>query len=121
VNSERFWRAAAIQGALVGVAFVVLLVALDEDFFDDYGIVAGPVVWIAGSLISGRVLGLPVAFTLFCALAGGVAGFVVDLAGPHGIAIAAGIGVFAASASGYDEHADAGDGHAEAGSQTSTP
>jgi hypothetical protein len=106
VNSQRFWRAAAIQGALVGVLFVALALALDDEFFEDYGIVAGPLIWIACSLITGRLLKLPVGFTLFCALAGAVAGIVVDFAAPHPAAIVAAIAVFAASASGYDETAD---------------
>ena len=106
MNSQRFWRAAAVQGALVGVLFVALALALDHDFFEDYGLVVGPVIWIACSLVTGRVLGLPLGFTAFCALAGGVAGIVVDLAAPHPAAIVAAIAVFAASASGYDESAD---------------
>ena len=117
MNPERFWRAAAVQGALVGVIFVALWLALDEDFFEDYGFFVGPVIWVACSLVSGRILGLPVAFTLFCALAGAVAGVVVELAAPHWAAVIAGVGVFAASAAGYDEHADAGD----APGQASTP
>jgi hypothetical protein len=106
VNSQRFWRAAAIQGVLVGVLFVVLALALDDEFFEDYGIVAGPLIWIGCSLITGRVLRLPIGFTLFCALAGAVAGIVVDLAAPHQAAVVAAVAVFAASASGYDETAD---------------
>ena len=106
MNSQRFWRAAAIQGALVGVLFVVLALALDHEFFEDYGLIAGPVIWIACSLVTGRLLGLPLGFTAFCALAGGVAGVVVDLAAPHPAAFVAAIAVFAASASGYDENAD---------------
>ena len=106
MNSQRFWRAAAIQGALVGVLFVALALALDDEFFEDYGMIAGPVIWIACSLITGRLLGLPLGFTAFCALAGAVAGIVVDLAAPHGAAIVAAVAVFAASASGYDETAE---------------
>ena len=106
MNSQRFWRAAAIQGALVGVLFVALALALDDQFFEDYGIVAGPLIWIGCSLITGRILGLPIGFTLFCGLAGAVAGIVVDLAAPHGAAMVAAVAVFAASASGYDETAD---------------
>jgi hypothetical protein len=106
VNSQRFWRAAAIQGVLVGVLFVALALALDDEFFEDYGIVVGPLIWIGCSLITGRLLRLPIGFTLFCALAGAVAGIVVDLAAPHPAAVVAAIGVFAASASGYDETAD---------------
>ena len=117
MNQERFWRAALIQGAIVGALFVVLAVSLDHDFFEDYGWIVGPLIWIGCSLITGRVLRLPVPFTLFCALAGAVAGIVVELAAPHGVAVAAGVAVFAASVSGYDEHADAGG----APGQASTP
>jgi hypothetical protein len=117
VNRDRFWRAAAVQGAQVGVLFVVLALALDEDFFDDYGWFVGPVSWVVASLVSGRVLGLPVTYTLFCAAAGAVAGLIVELAGPHWAAVIAGVGVFAASAAGYDEQAGAGD----APGQASTP
>jgi hypothetical protein len=106
VDSQRFWRAAAIQGAQVGGLFILLAVALDDDFFEDYGIFVGPLIWIVCSLVTGRILRLPLGFTAFCALAGGVAGIVVDLAAPHGAAVVAAIAVFAASASGYDEGAD---------------
>lgn len=114
MNSQRFWRAAAIQGALVGVLFVALALALDDEFFEDYGLIAGPLIWLGCSLITGRILGVPLGFVLFCALAGAVAGIVVDLAAPHPAAIVAAVAVFAASASGYDESADTPD-------QASTP
>ena len=114
MNSQRFWRAAAIQGALVGVLFVALALALDEDFFEDYGLIVGPIIWIACSLVTGRILRIPLGFVAFCALAGAVAGIVVDLAAPHFAAIIAAVAVFAASASGYDETA-------EPDGQTSTP
>ena len=114
MNSERFWRAFAIQGAQVGVLFAILALALDEDFFEDYGFVVGPLIWIGCSLITGRILGLPLGFTAFCALAGAVAGIVVALAAPHFVGIVVAVAVFAASASGYDETA-------EPGGQASTP
>ena len=103
MDSNRFWRAFAVQGAQIGVLFVALALALDDDFFEDYGFVVGPLIWIGCSLVTGRVLRLPVSYTLFCALAGAVAGIVVELAGPHWAAAIAGVAVFAASASGYDE------------------
>jgi hypothetical protein len=106
VNSQRFWRAAAIQGALVGVLFAILALTLEDEFFEDYGVVAGPVIWIGCSLVTGRFLRIPLGFIAFCALAGAVAGIVVELAAPHLAAIVAAVAVFAASASGYDETAD---------------
>jgi hypothetical protein len=70
----------------------------------------GPVLWVACSVVSGRVLGLPVGFTLFCAAAGGIAAILVMLIFGHEVGIVAGIGVFAACASGYERPAeDAGD------------
>ena len=111
MNSQRFWRAAAIQGAQVGVLFVILALAFDEEFFEDYGFVVGPIIWIGCSLVTGRILSIPLGFVAFCALAGAVAGIVVELAAPHFAAIIAAVAVFAASASGYDETADA-DGQA---------
>ena len=106
MNSERFWRAFAIQGAQVGLLFVALALALDEDFFEDYGFAVGPLIWIVCSLVTGRILALPVSYTLFCALAGAVAGIVVELAAPHWAAAIAAVGVFSASVSGYDPEAD---------------
>ena len=103
MDSKRFWRAAAVQGVLVGVLFVALALALEKEFFEDYGLIVGPLIWLGCSMITGRILRLPIPFTLFCALAGAVAGIVVDLAAPHAAAVAAAIAVFAASASGYDE------------------
>ena len=113
MDTQRFWRAAAVQGALVGVVFVLLLLTAPDDFFEDWGIVAGPVVWIACSLISGRILRLPLSFTLFCALAGAVAGTLVGLVATHGVGLVVGVAVFAASASGYEESG--------AGDQAATP
>lgn len=98
MDSRLFWKAAALQVALVGVLFALLAVALSEDFFDDWGLLVGPLAWLACSLVTGRVLGIGVQFALFAAIAGGVAAAVVDFAGPHWLAIVAGIGVFAASA-----------------------
>jgi hypothetical protein len=111
VDSRLFWRAAAVQGALAGVPFLVLALVASGDFFEDNGIWLGPIVWIVCSLVSGRILVLPLSFTLFCAAAGGVAGTLVGLVAGHIVGLVVGIAVFAASASGYDESA-AADGQA---------
>jgi hypothetical protein len=101
VSSRLFWRAAAIQTVLTGGLFLILLVTVPHHFFDDWGFVVGPVIWVGCCLAAGRLLGMPVLFTLFCAAAGAVAGTLVGLVVGHAVGIVAGIAVFAASASGY--------------------
>ena len=83
------------------VLFAALALLAPEDFFDDWGFLAGPVAWIACSLVTARVLGLPVGFTLFAALAGGVAATIVLLVATHWAGLIAGILVFAASCGSY--------------------
>jgi hypothetical protein len=119
VNSKRFWRAAAIQLAVVAVPFAILAIALSHRFFVDWGFAVGPALWLACSLVTGRLLGLPLGFTLFCAAAGGVAAVLVLLVFGHEVGIVAGIGVFAACASGY-ERPKAGE-RERLGAQSSTP
>jgi hypothetical protein len=103
VSSRLFWRAGAIQIVLTGGLFVILLVTVPHHFFDDWGFVVGPVIWVACSLAAGRILDLPVGFTLFCAAAGAVAGTLVGLVFGHEVGIVAGVGVFAACCAGYPE------------------
>jgi hypothetical protein len=102
VDTRLFWRAAAIQAVLVGALFALLAVALSDDFFDDWGVVVGPLAWIACSLGTGRLLRLPLPFTAFCALAGGIAGTLVALAIDHIPGAAVAVLVFAASCGGYE-------------------
>jgi hypothetical protein len=103
VNSRLFWRAGLIQLVVVAIPFAVLALTVSDDFFEDWGMVSGPVVWIACSLVTGRILGFPLPFALFCAAAGGVAGALVMLVFGHHVGVVAAIAVFAASASGYPE------------------
>ena len=110
VSSRLFWRVAAFQVAITGVLFAILAITVPHHFFDDWGIVVGPLLWIGCSLVTGRVFALPVLFTLFCAAAGGVAGTLVGLVFGHPVGIVAGVGVFAACASGYD-HGATDDAH----------
>ena len=102
MNSRLFWRAAGVQIALAGVLFVILLVTVPHHFFEDWGFAVGPVLWVGCSLVTGRILRLPLGFALFCAAAGGVAAVLVLLVLGHEVGIVAGIGVYAACASGYE-------------------
>ena len=122
MDSGRFWRAALLQLIVVAIPFAILAVTVPHDFFEDYGFAVGPLLWIACSLVTGRLLRLPLAFSLFCAAAGGVAAVLVLLVFGHEVGIVAGIAVFAACASGYESPAERADGHEPAAqAQSSIP
>ena len=91
----------------MGLLFAVLALALDEDFFEDYGWIVGPVAWALCSLLTARILSLPPGLVLFAALAGGVAGFLVGLVAGHEAGLCVSLLVFAASCGGYDAEQDA--------------
>ena len=98
MNTGLFWRALAVQAAAVVVlAGILIALPLGDDFFDDYGFVAGPVAWLVASLVTARVLSLPAGLALFSALAGGVAATIVMLVASHWPGLVAGLLVFAAS------------------------
>ncbi len=122
MSSRQFWRAALIQLAVVAVPFAILAVTVSHHFFEDWGFVVGPILWVACSLVTARLLGLPLGFGLFCAAAGGVAAVLVLLVFGHEIGIVAGIGVFAACASGYQRPVTPDRAERERlGPQSSTP
>ena len=48
MNQTLFWRSLAVQTAVVGGLFLLLLaLPLGDDFFEDYGAVVGPLAWIS--------------------------------------------------------------------------
>jgi hypothetical protein len=104
LNARLFWKALVLQAIVVAIPFALLGLALDDDFFEDWGWLVGPVVWLACSAITGRILALPLAYVLFSAVAGGVAGLLVMLATSHLPGLLAALLVFAASCGSYDPH-----------------
>jgi hypothetical protein len=102
LNARLFWKALAVQAVAVAIPFAILGLALDDDFFEDWGWLVGPVVWLACSVLTGRILSLPLAYVLFSAIAGGVAGLLVMLATSHLPGLLAALLVFAASCGSYD-------------------
>jgi hypothetical protein len=107
VNPRLFWTSLAVQAAVLAVPFVVLGLTLDKSFFEDWGWLAGPTVWLASSLATARILSLPLGYVLFSAVAGGVAGAIVFLVATHWAGMIAGLLVFAASCGSYDPDAEA--------------
>jgi hypothetical protein len=107
VNARLFWKSLAVQAVVVAIPFAALGLALDRAFFEDWGWAVGPVVWLGCSLVTARILALPVGYVLFSAVAGGVAGLIVMLAASHLAGIGAALLVFAASCGSYDPDAEA--------------
>ena len=102
MDTRTFWKALVVQGLAVAALSAVLALLLPEDFFEDYGWISGPVAWVACSLLTARILALPISIALFSAAAGGVAGAIVFLVTTHWPGVAAGLLVFAASCASYD-------------------
>ena len=107
MNARLFWKALVVQAVVVAIPFALLGLALDEDFFEDWGWLVGPVVWLACSLVTARILDIPRAYVLFAAVAGGVAGEIVMLVATHWAGMIAALLVFAASCGSYDPRLDA--------------
>jgi hypothetical protein len=107
VNVRLFWKSLIVQALVVAVPFAILALALEREFFEDWGWAVGPVAWLACSLVTARLLSLPRGYVLFSALAGGVAGAIVMLATSHWAGMAAALLVFAASCGSYDPEAEA--------------
>jgi hypothetical protein len=107
VNVRLFWKSLVVQAIVVAIPFAVLGLTLDESFFEDWGWVAGPIVWLACSTVTARILRLPLGYVLFSAVAGGVAGAIVFLLATHLAGMVAGVLVFAASCGSYDPDAEA--------------
>ena len=107
MNARLFWKALVVQAIVVAIPFAILGLALSEDFFEDWGWLVGPVVWLGCSLITARILGIPLAYVLFAAVAGGVAGEIVLLVTTHWAGMIAALLVFAASCGSYDPRLEA--------------
>jgi hypothetical protein len=102
VNGALFWKAFGVQAIAVAVLFGVLVaLPLDDDFFEHWGFVVGPVAWLTCSLGTARVLSLPTGYALFAALAGGAAGTIVLVLVSHAAGMVAALAVFAASCGSY--------------------
>jgi hypothetical protein len=102
VNARLFWKSLAVQAVVVAIPFGALGAALNRSFFEDWGWLVGPAVWLLCSLVTARILDLPRSYVLFSAVAGGVAGAIVFIATSHLPGMLAALLVFAASCGSYE-------------------
>jgi hypothetical protein len=107
VNARLFWKSLAVQAIVVAVPFTILALTVDQSFFEDWGWAVGPIAWLACSVVTARILSMPLGYVLFSAVAGGVAGAIVMLAATHWAGMGAALLVFAASCGSYDPEAEA--------------
>jgi hypothetical protein len=106
VDPRLFWKSLVVQAAIVAVLFAILVaLPLGEDFFEDYGWAIGPVAWLGCSVLTARVLDMPVGYVVFSAIAGGVCGAIVFLVTSHWPGMVVALLVFAASNATYDPDA----------------
>jgi hypothetical protein len=76
-------RAGLVMAATLAPIFVALALALPKSFFEDWGWLAGPAVWIGCALVTGRVLGLPLERVAAAAAIAGIPSLVLVLVGLH--------------------------------------
>jgi hypothetical protein len=96
VDLSILWRAALVQALAVGALFAVLALSVPDDFFEDWGAVSGPVAWVVASLVTWRVLRLPLATVALAAAASGVAAALLGVVAAHAVALPVAIALFAA-------------------------
>ncbi len=90
------WRSALVQVAAVAALSLALGAALPESFFEDWGWIAGPGAWLACSLLTAAVLGLPRGPVALGAVLAGVPSAVAVLAGIHWAGVVLAVACFAA-------------------------
>ncbi len=89
------WRAAAWQTGLVAVLSILLAIALPHSFFEDWGWLTGPGAWILCSLITARMLQLPLGSTMLGAVLAGLPSVIAVIAGVHWLGAVIAIALFA--------------------------
>jgi hypothetical protein len=95
VDSEILWRVAVVQVVAVAVLSLVLGLLLPDSFFDDFGWLSGPLVWLLCAWLTARVVGLATEPVLVRAVLAGIPSALFVLVGWHWLGVIVGIGLFA--------------------------
>jgi len=95
VDSEILWRVAVVQVVAVAVLSLVLGLLLPDSFFDDFGWLSGPLVWLLCAWFTARVVGLATEPVLVRAVLAGIPSALFVLVGWHWFGVIVAIGLFA--------------------------
>jgi hypothetical protein len=90
------WRAALAQALTVSALALALAVTVPHSFFEDWGWVAGPVIWLGCAAITAWVLRLEWRRALVGAVLSGILSALAVLVGVHWLGLVVAVGVFAA-------------------------
>lgn len=89
------WRAALLQLVAVALLSIALGLALPEDFFEDWGWLAGPAAWMLCAAFTARVLQLPLGPALLGAALAGLPSLLAVVIGVHWAGAVLAVGLFA--------------------------
>ena len=92
---EVFWRVAVVQLVAVALLFVLLAATVSHGFFQDWGWLVGPLIWLGCAWVTARIVGLMVPPTLVRAIGAGLISGLFVLIGLHGLGLIVAIGLFA--------------------------
>jgi hypothetical protein len=87
-------RAAFVQAAAVAVLSIALVAITPDDFFEDWGWIAGPGAWATCALITAGVLRLPWAGTLGGAAVAAVPSLLGVIVGVHWLGASLAVAAF---------------------------
>jgi hypothetical protein len=93
---EAFWRVALVQLVAVVVLALVLGVVFSHGFFEDWGWLVGPIVWLGCAALTARVVGIDRTFALVGAVLAGLISALAVLIGVHWLGVVVAVGLFAA-------------------------
>ena len=89
------WRAALLQLVAVALLSLALGLALPEDFFEDWGWLAGPAAWMVCAAFTAQVLRLPLGPALLGAALAGLPSLLAVVIGIHWAGAGLAVGLFA--------------------------
>jgi hypothetical protein len=95
MDTAILWRAALLQLVAVAVLSLALGLALPDEFFVDWGWLAGPTSWMLCAAFTATVLKLPLVPTLTGAVLAGLPSALFVLLALHWLGAMVAVGLFA--------------------------